>query len=403
MTQSVSSQLAPPDHRGPVLGAERALAPDLIRGAMLLMIALANAANFAFAGSPGLNGSPHGLERILNFLKITLVDARAYPVFAVMFGYGLVQLTRRQRKSGATPSAVRKILLKRHTWMIAFGLVHATLLYFGDFLGAYGIVGILCTLLLLNRGDKFHKIVLWIWGAQVVYVIVTGALAALAIVNPSSPVHGMTNSPNPSLGATSYFGSMVDRLHEWPSHTAFVTGFTVIVWLGIWAARKQLLENPLAHRVLLTRVAVVCMSIVVLGGLPLALVAAGWLQVDDAGLDSMNFLHNISGQFGGPGYVALWALLVGKLLARRRPLSVPMVAVSALGQRSMTGYLFQSVSWMVLLAPFTLHLGARLGNTAFTAAGAAIVVWTISVIAAYQMKKRSYRGPAETLLRRLTY
>jgi uncharacterized membrane protein YeiB len=145
------------------------------------------------------------------------------------------------------------------------------------------------------------------------------------------------------------------------------------------------------------------MSIVVLGGLPLALVAAGWLKVDDAALDSMNFLHNISGQFGGPGYVALWALLVGKLLARRQPLSTPVVAISALGQRSMSGYLFQSVSWMVLLAPFTLNLGDRLGNTAFTAAGAAIVVWTVSVIAAYQMKKHNYRGPAETLLRRLTY
>jgi uncharacterized membrane protein YeiB len=80
-----------------------------------------------------------------------------------------------------------------------------------------------------------------------------------------------------------------------------------------------------------------------------------------------------------------------------------VVAISALGQRSMSGYLFQSVSWMVLLAPFTLNLGDRLGNTAFTAAGAAIVVWTISVIAAYQMNKHSYRGPAETLLRRLTY
>lgn len=405
MTQLATTQPAPADHRGPVTGAERALAPDLIRGGMLLLIGLANAANFAFAGQPGLNGSPHGLERILNFLKITLVDARAYPVFAVMFGYGLVQLARRQRNSGTTASGVRKILLKRNGWLIAFGLVHATLLYFGDFLGAYGIVGIICTLVLLNRGDRFHKIVLWIWGAQVVYVLVAAARSVLAIVNSTGPAHVMTNSPNPSLAATDYGTSMVDRLHEYPTHTAFVLGFTVIVWLGIWAARKQLLENPLAHKALLTRVAIVGMSITVLGGLPQALVAAGWLHVDTAAMDSMDFLHNISGQFGGPGYIALFALLVGKLTANRRPaeLGVPVQAISALGQRSMSGYLFQSVAWLVLLAPFTLNLGDRFGNTAFTAAGAAVLVWTISVIAAYQMKKHSYRGPAETLLRRLTY
>ena len=64
----------------------------------------------------------------------------------------------------------------------------------------------------------------------------------------------------------------------------------------------------------------------------------------------------------------------------------------------MTGYLFQSVAWMVLLAPFTLNLGDRLGNTGFTAAGTAT-----SVIGAHRMQKRSYRGPAETLLRKLTY
>jgi uncharacterized protein len=402
MTTTVQTSI---DHRGPVTGAERALAPDLIRGAMLLLIGLANAANFAFAGQPGLNGSPHGLERILNFLKITLVDARAYPVFAVMFGYGLVQLARRQRNAGTSPSGIRKVLLKRNAWLVAFGLAHATLLYFGDFLGAYGLVGIICTLVLLNRGDRFHKIILWIWGAQIVYVIVAAALAVLATVNGSGPAHSMTNSPNPSLAATNYGSSLVHRLHEYPAHTAFVLGFIMIVWLGIWAARKQVLENPLAHKVMLTRVAAVCMSITVLGGLPLALVAAGWLHVDDAAISKMEFLHNLSGQYGGPGYIALFALLVGKLTANRRPadLGLPVQAISALGQRSMSGYLFQSISWMLLLAPFTLNLGDRFGSTGFTAFGVAVLVWTISVIAAYQMKKRSYRGPAETVLRKLVY
>src|SRR3954465_11733938 len=118
---------------GPVKRSERALAPDLARGAMLLFIALANAANFAFAGQPGLDGTPHGFQRVINFLMTTLVDSRAYPVFAVMFGYGLVQLTRRHRAAGTDE---RPILMRRNIALIVFGLAHATLLYFGDFLGA---------------------------------------------------------------------------------------------------------------------------------------------------------------------------------------------------------------------------------------------------------------------------
>ena len=82
----------------PVRRADRALAPDLARGAMLLFIALANAAGVVFGGQPGVEPAPHGLERGVNLLLLTLVHARAYPVFAVMFGYGLVQLIRRHRR-----------------------------------------------------------------------------------------------------------------------------------------------------------------------------------------------------------------------------------------------------------------------------------------------------------------
>jgi uncharacterized protein len=394
----VTTQTLPAvDHRGPVTGKERALAPDLIRGAMLLLIGLANSANFAFAGQPGVESSPHGLERVLNFVKLTFVDARAYPVFAVMFGYGLVQLARRQRSSGATPGAVRRILLKRNAWLIAFGLVHATLLYFGDFLAAYGIVGIICTLFLLNRGDKFHRIVLGIWAVELIYVLTTAVQAVIAVLNSSGPAHALDKDPNPSLAASSYGASVIDRLHEYPLHTATVVGFIIVVWLGIWAARKQILENPGAHRTLLSSVAAVCLGVTILGGLPLALVGAGWLHVDETAVDSLSYLSHVSGMFGGPGYVALFGLLVSRITK----LTLPVRAISALGQRSLSGYLFQSVSWMVLLAPFALDL--RFGSTAYTAFLCAIGVWGISVIGAYTMSKRSYRGPAETLLRRLVY
>ncbi len=396
---TIQQTLPAADHRGPVARKERALAPDLIRGAMLLLIGLANSANFAFAGQPGVETAPQGFERILNFLKLTFVDARAYPVFAVMFGYGLVQLARRQRSSGATPGAVRRILMKRNAWLIAFGAVHATLLYFGDFLGAYGIVGIICTLLLLNRGDKFHRIIIGIWALEIVYVVWLGIQGAIAALTSSGPAHAIVNAPNPSLAASSYGASLIERLHEYPLHTASVIPFVMVVWLGIWAARKHILENPAAHRTLLTRVAVVSMSITVLGGLPLALVGAGWLHVDEAAVGSLSMLSHVSGMFGGPGYVALFGLLV----ARITTLSLPVRAISALGQRSMSGYLFQSVAWMGLLAPFTLDLGHRFGSTAYAALGCAVAVWLVSVVGAYLMSRRSYRGPAETLLRRLVY
>ncbi|GGM55091.1 DUF418 domain-containing protein [Dactylosporangium sucinum] len=380
MTTTLTTEATP--NPGPVRRTERALAPDLARGAMLLFIALANAANFAFAGQPGLDPTPHGLERVVNFLMATFVDSRAYPVFAVMFGYGLVQIARRQG------DAARRVLLRRNTALICFGLVHATLLYFGDFLGAYGIVGILATLLLLGRSDRFHRVVLWLWGIQTVSATVIGVLALAGLRGGDS---GLTNTPNASLEATSYWQSLQHRLAEWPVHTATVVPFIVIVWLGIWAARRRILEDPAAHRTLLRWTAGVGLGIAVLGGLPYALVAAGAVTFDAGTVEAMARLHAITGEYGGPGYVALFGLLALRLRGKRF-----VAPVVALGQRSMSGYLLQSAAWLALFSPWALGLDGTL-----VAAGAAIGVWLLSIGAAQALGER--RGPAEALLRRITY
>jgi uncharacterized membrane protein YeiB len=399
MTQTTSRNAEPTTVRGPVRKRERALAPDLTRGALLLFIAIANAGNVAFAGQPGVEPTPHGLERVINFFRLVAVDARAYPVFAVMFGYGLVQLHRRQcEAAGATPRSARRILVRRNAWLVVFGLAHATLLYFGDFLGAYGIVGLVCAWFLLPRSPKFHRIALVLWGIQTVSltVIAFGAVTGFATGHAS-----FVNSPNKSLEADSFFSAMGHRLLEWPAHTLTVLPFIVIVWLGIWAAQHRILEHPDQHRGLLKTTAVVGLGITFLGALPYALVGAGWVHVDGATLDRFAYLADISGEYGGPGYVALFALLAARL-ARRSHRGPATSAVVALGQRSLSGYLTQSVVWTLLLMPWTLHLGAH-GSTVTIALVVAVLTWAGTAAAAYALDRRGRQGPAEKVLRTLVY
>ncbi|MEK8173537.1 hypothetical protein NKH77_45310 [Streptomyces sp. M19] len=52
----------------------------------------------------GAEPSPHGWERPFNLVMFVFVHARAYPMFAVMFGYGLVQLARRQDERAPVPA-----------------------------------------------------------------------------------------------------------------------------------------------------------------------------------------------------------------------------------------------------------------------------------------------------------
>jgi uncharacterized membrane protein YeiB len=365
---------------------------------MLLIIALANVAGVVFAGEPGLDATPEGADRGLNFLLFELVHARGYPVFAVMFGYGLVQLARRQEASGAAPKQVRSVLLRRNSWLVVFGFVHAALLYYGDFLGAYGIVGIVMTLVLLRRGDKFHRIALVVWALSAVEILVIGAIVVSGLGDSGG------SAPLPaghvdSLAAPGYFASMQDRLGEWPTHTLTVLPFIVITWLGMWAARRRVLEEPARHQNLLKWTAVLGLGVAIAGGLPAALVSAGWLHVDEPAASLMLMLHGASGMFAGPGYVAVFGLIAMRVT---RPGPV-VEALSALGQRSLSGYLFQSVAWLVLLAPFTLALGNRFSSPTVGGLIIAVAVWLVTVLIARLLDKRKQAGPAEFALRRLTY
>jgi uncharacterized protein len=390
--------------RGPVRGGERTLASDLARGAMLLLIGVANAAGVALGG-PGVARDPQGIDRALNLLMNTLVHSRTYPVFAIMFGYGLVQLARRQATAGATLREVRSLLFRRNVWLVVFGFFHALLLYFGDFLGAYGLIGMVATIALLGRGTRVQGIVLWLWALSALEVLVLPVVAAYLVMHGPNEPASLPMSDVGSLVARDYFTSIHARLAEWPIHTATVLPAIVIVWLGMWAAERRLLEAPSAHLPLLGRIAVTALGLAFLGGLPLGLVSAGILHVNAGATSMIVLLHQVSGMFGGPGYVAVAALASHYLSSGQVSNSLRRMAglVAALGQRSLSGYLFQSIAWMVFLSPYFLALGRRFNDPMLTAIVVAVLTWVASFAGAGMMQRYNYPGPAETLLRRLTY
>jgi uncharacterized protein len=384
--------------RGPVSPTERALAPDLARGAMLLFIALANAAGYFLASAPGVETDPRGFERFYNFFMVEFIHARAFPLFAIMFGYGLVQLARRQAQAGATPGQVRRVLLRRNAWLFVFGIAHGVLLYSGDFLGAYGIIGIAFTLLLLQRTDKVHRFAPWYLAVGGLWTL---ALAGLVAAGFQAGDAAIPVSPFPSVDAGTYLASVGERLAEWPMHTATVLPMILMVWVGAWAGRRRFLEEPERHLPLLRWTAVGGLTVAVAAGMPMALLSGGFIHVGDDTAATMKLLYENAGFFGGLGYAAIFGLLAHVLT--RKPAGVVVTAVSALGQRSLSGYLFQSVAWLVLATPFFLGLDDRVGSPLLVSQVCALAVWALTVWAAYAAHRRGYRGPAETLLRRLTY
>jgi uncharacterized protein len=378
---------------GPVGARDRALAPDLARGLMLALIALANSVVY-------LHGRPYGvrqhivetglLDRLVSVVTVTLVDARAYPMFAALFAYGVVRIHQRQRAAGRTEPETRGLLRRRSRWLIVFGFAHALLLFPGDILALYGVTGFL--LIALTRvADRTLLVAAGLW--LVVVAILQGAAYTM-----------------PSDGGRSFFWSfetadplaaLALRPVEWLMTPLGLLGVGSAVLAGTWAARRGVLTDPAAHRTLLTRTATIGLIVAVAGGLPVGLaVGHFWEPSGLLALWALSAVHAVTGIAGGLGYAALIALAALRIGDRPGPIAR---ALAATGERSLTFYLFQSVVFVLLLTPlpYALGLGSSLG-TAATAA-LAVTTWLVSVLIADAMRRCGMRGPAEVLLRRLTY
>ena len=74
--------------------------PDVARGFMLLFIALANIP--FWTGVTQSSAPADAADTAWLWVRSLLVDSRAYPLFALLFGFGLVTMANRRIASGTT-------------------------------------------------------------------------------------------------------------------------------------------------------------------------------------------------------------------------------------------------------------------------------------------------------------
>ncbi|MGC5616235.1 DUF418 domain-containing protein [Georgenia sp. Z1491] len=412
------SQPIGPAERGPTPLAERALAPDLARGAMLLLIALANVRAFVDVPREGLRGYPDPatttvLDDVVAAFQLVLVDGRAYPLFGLLFGYGVWQLASRRLDDGASAATVVGILRRRSVVLVGIGAAHGILFFPGEILAAYGLL----LLLLPGAMVRAHDAALLAWAG------IAGVLVVLLLAGSGS--FGAVADPIPAeLGP-----AVREHLVDWPTGGVLsnAIGVSVTVPLGVLAARHRVLEQPAGHRALLVRCAAFGLGAAVVLGAWYALVAAGAVGPPSEGAAPlMGLLHGAGGYAGGIGYAALLGLVAtrvahnpeggpaapgpatqglvtpGRTAARRPRGGALTTAISSLGRMSMSGYLLQTLVFVVVLVPWgPLALGRDITN--LQAAGVAMGAWVLGLAVAAVLARGDRRGPFEALVRWWTY
>ncbi len=374
--------------------APRKLAPDLARGAMLLLIAMAYAGVYAGGGfGTDVSGEPFQ-DRAASLFTTLFLDNRAFPMFAILFGYGMAWLVSRQRARGTPEQEIRRLMRRRGGFLLLFGFVHAFFVFPGEILTSYGLAALVTGWLLLRSNKAIVRAAVVF---AVLYVItVPLSMVGMAVAGSADGAAEYALMPG-YLSAEDWIARLVG-LPFGPLFIAFAYPLLLLVVLGYRAGRAGLLDDPAAHRGFLTKVAVVGVSVSVLSALPIALTVQGVLSPGTVTEGLFMALQVLTGVFGGAGYAALFALWGIRLEQSRGPLTR---AVAAMGQRSLTFYVLNSVLVAVVLQPDLVGLGSSAG-----AAGALLVAaaaWTVSLALATWLELRRRPGPLDQLMRRCVY
>lgn len=408
--QAWAPRPAPPragEAAAPVGEGERRREVDGLRALALLGIVVVNAAAYRRGVGPSLaagGGAVGGGVDALTVGLSALAEGRFYPLFSFLFGWGFAVQDARSRVRGRS---VAGPWLRRCVVLFALGAAHGVLLFHGDILTTYAVVGLALLLLRPLRPLWLALVGVGLLVAEALAVAGLEALTTWVLLDDPAEgarvradvVEGWASTA--SVHSRGSFGEVArDRAGELALTLPLgllTVGGTVLgmMALGMAAARLGWVD-PRRWPAWLRRGAVPLWLV----GLALS-VPAAWLLGDGA------VLHDSAGAaFGsrllyallGPAVALLWAAVL-VLVLRRVPRLLAVLAPA--GRMSLTLYLSQSLVGSLLFSGYGLGLGDDVGVGVAVATMAG--VWAAQLGLAALWSRAFTIGPLEALARAGAY
>lgn len=388
----------------PVDPSERIEVIDILRGFALLGILLVN-----FWGSSGEGANR--LDKIVSEVLDIAVSSSFYPLFSFLFGLGFALQLLRARQRGAP---VVDLYLRRMLALFLIGSFHAIVIWDGDILVHYALLGLL--LIPLHRlPDGWLWVIvavpllLSLWGPQV--RAFTASLSGPAAAEATYLREIEENQRSLALDAINQrhelddrstrlesFASAVSarweryarRLRSMFSRNFLLDDILAFFVLGLIVGRRRVLQEAQRYRRLLGVVAGVALAACVSGTLVAIVV-----EPENRTLNGLAWYGN---DYGATMFYIAGLTLVVTTWRRVAALLRPLAAVGRIG---LTNYLMQSVFMTVFFSRYGFGLDepstsvwVLVNLLFFTAVQIPLSMWWVA----------RYRfGPAEWVWRSMTY
>lgn len=400
----------------PVTGADRIQALDVVRGFALLGILLMNIEGMAgplMASMTGLDPQLTGADRWVDGAIYLLVQGKFYPLFSMLFGMGFAVMLMRAE---AAERPFFALYLRRVLALLGIGLAHALLVWSGDILVTYALMGFV--LLLFFRRTPQSRLPKWGIALMLVPVVLTLSLGLLGSAMQAMPeasragfdqamaqqavqMAAEVDAQRQAYGSGTYAEATVQRLHDFTSMIGFILIYGAFILglflVGAWFARSGAIARPGEFARLHWRLRWVALPV----GLAMVL-ASFWLEptLDFGRLDlrasTAQVLQMLGGAVMALGYLG-WVV---------RGLECPATAgglnlLAPAGRMALSNYLLQSLVMTGIFFGYGLGYFDQLPRAwqpllvlAFFGLQVALSHWWMA---------RFRFGPAEWLWRAATY
>ncbi|MEI5906493.1 DUF418 domain-containing protein [Bacillus spongiae] len=368
---------------------------DMIRGISLLGIFLINMMSFH---SPFMYYNPYqwwsesGESSLYMFLDI-FVQASFYPLFAMVFGYGLVIQRERSLERGVSflPLGFRRLCV-----LLGFGIIHAFLIWSGDILINYALFGMI--LLVMLRWSGKILLILGIVLFFIPQLLISGLFLLSYFVEPNQMLY-FTDMKAVENAVTAYStGSFMDifsqRYKDWflvngPMNLPFLLlSILPMMMIGAGASKLNMLQRARAMKRVWVAILIVTLTIGI-------------------GIKALPFLIEANYSFaiiqdllGGPFLSVAYAAII-VLLSMNNVMNKILRPFAKAGKMSLTIYLSQSIIGTFIFYSYGLGLYGEV--TLITGAWLVVGIFLIQVILAEIWLSRFQYGPMEKLWRTLTY
>jgi uncharacterized protein len=380
----------------------RALMPDLVRAFALFGIAIVNVVGFAMPITSGFHGeSLAGIGDKSAFAAMAgLFLMKSYPLFSMMFGAGLSYQLAAATRAGKD---LAPRYFRRMGALIVLGILHFVFFWIGDILLTYGLLG--CLLFVLR--DASVKVlvrtgIILIALNTLLLFSFAGMIWMAETYAPEAMEGAGYDEMEAAALAAFQDGNFVQAALYRLSLLPFVLPSVIIqqgiavfgfFCFGLAAVKSGVIGQPQAPIWKLAR------RVFLLVGLAGSALGAWILLEAESAVDSTFILGSgvimAFSAFSALGYAGVIAALSGGAPGPVRRF------LARAGSASLTAYLFQSVVFSLIFSAYGFDRFAQMSAAEAILTAAAVAI--ASLVFTGIWRSFAGRGPAEVLLRRITY